>query len=122
MKRAVLLVAHGSRIADSARALERVLERLRTKNPDVLFQASFLELQSPSIPDGIELCIDQGVDEVIVVPYFVQSGRHVVEDIPKIVSESQAHHSGKTIRLAEYLGFDERIVSLVEDRVQEAGG
>ena len=120
MKRAVLLVGHGSKQAGANEAIDQVLEALRRKEPTTLFQSAFLEIQSPSIPAGIEFCLNQGCDEVIVVPYFVQTGKHVVQDIPRIVSETQIKHPQKNICLAKYLGFDERIASIVFDRIYEA--
>ena len=120
MKRAVLLVGHGSKVEGSSEAMNRVADHLRNRKPATFFQTAFLELESPNIPDGIELCIQQGAKEVIVVPYFVQTGKHVVRDIPNIISEAKAKHSNVAISLADYLGFDERIVSLVEDRIQKA--
>ncbi len=120
MKRAVVLVGHGSKIAGSSDAINCVIETLKKKEPATLFFTAFLELQKPSIPEGIELCINQGAEEVIVIPYFVQSGRHVVQDIPKIVSDSKEKHPDARICLAKYLGFDERIVSVVQDKIEEA--
>ncbi len=120
MKRAVLLVGHGSKLAGSNTALEQVIGALRQQVPAAFFQAAFLELQSPNILEGIELCLHQGADEVVVVPYFVQTGRHVVEDIPRIVAEAKARFPEKNILLAQYLAFDSRIVSVVVDRIREA--
>ncbi len=120
MKRAVLLVGHGSKVEGSSEAMNRVIDDLRNRLPSTFFLTALLELESPNIPDGIELCIKQGAEEVIVVPYFVQTGRHVVKDIPNIIHEAKIRHSSITISLAEYLGFDQRIVSLVEDRIEEA--
>ena len=48
----------------------------------------FLELAEPSIPDGIQRCIDAGATEVVVVPYFLSAGRHVSEDIPAEVEKT----------------------------------
>ena len=120
MKRAVLLVGHGSKLGGSSEALECVIDALRRTEPVTFFQFAFLEIQSPNIPQGIELCLNQGAEEVIVIPYFVQSGRHVVEDIPRIISEAQARYPQRRIHLGEYLGFDSRIVSIVADRILEA--
>ena len=120
MKQAVLLVGHGSKLAGSSDAINQVIEALRKKEPSTLVHAAFLEIQSPNIPDGIELCLNQGAEEVIVIPYFVQAGKHVVEDIPRIVSEAKAKHPQKNICLANYLSFDPRLVSVVEERVREA--
>ena len=104
----------------SKEAIDQVIETLRKKEPSTYFQAAFLEIQPPSIPEGIELCLNQGADEVIVIPYFVQAGKHVVQDIPRIISEARAKYPKKNICLAEYLGFDPRIVSVVNDRVRQA--
>ena len=120
IKRAVLLVGHGSKLPGSDDALNQVVDALRKKEPAIFFQAAFLDVQSPRIPEGIALCLNQGADEVIVVPYFVQAGKHVVHDIPQIISEAQTRHSGKAICLGEYIGFDERIVSIVHDRIRAA--
>lgn len=120
MKHAVLLVGHGSKLAGSNAALEKVISALQKKDPATFFQSAFLELQSPNILEGIKLCFREGAEEVVVVPYFVQTGRHVVEDIPRIVAEARAAFPQKSICLADYLGFDERIVSVVTDRIREA--
>ena len=119
MKHAVLLIGHGSKIEGSNDAMNQVIEELRRRDPSALFQTAFLEFQSPNIPDGIEFCIKQGAEEVIVVPYFVQTGKHVVQDIPRIIEEAKAARPKTFISLAGYLGFDPRIASVVEDRVKE---
>ena len=120
MKQAILLVGHGSKLQGSSDSINQVIQALHAKDPVTFFQSAFLEICPPSIPEGIELCLKQGADQVIVVPYFVQAGKHVVEDIPRFVSSAQAKHPDKKIRLADYLAFDERIVSVVLDRINEA--
>lgn len=120
MKRAVLLIGHGSKIEGSSEAMDQVVEELRKRDPATLFQTAFLELQSPNIPNGIDFCVKQGAGEVIAVPYFVQTGKHVVHDIPRIIEEAKAAHPKIFISLADYLGFDPRITSIIEDRIKEA--
>ena len=120
MKRAVLLIGHGSKIEGSDEAMNQVVDELSKRDPSTLFQTAFLELQSPNIPDGIARCILRGAEEVVVVPYFVQTGKHVVQDIPRIVQEAQATHPKALISLASYIGFDPRVVSVVEERIKNA--
>ena len=115
-----MLVGHGSKLINSNEALNRVMESLQIKEPTTFFQVAYLEIQPPNIPQGIELCLNQGAEEVVVIPYFVQTGKHVVEDIPRIVREAQTRFPKKRIQLGEYMGFDERLVSLVLDRVHKA--
>ncbi len=120
MKQAVVLVGHGSKLENSGEALHQVCQSLQKKEPDTFFQVAFLELNPPSIPDAVNVCLNQGADEVVIVPYFVQSGKHVSQHIPQIVLGIQALHPTKSIRLARHLDFDERIVSVVLDRIEEA--
>lgn len=111
----LLLIAHGSRRPQSNTEVEQVAARLaRTAAADfdgVLH--AFLELATPSIPDGIEACIQAGANEVTVLPYFLAAGRHVTEDIPEIVATKQAEHPQTVIRIAPYLGTAEQLPDLL---------
>ncbi len=113
--KSLLLVAHGSRRAasnDEVRELtRRVAARAAARYEHVA--CAFLELAEPSIPDGIQACIDAGADEVVVVPYFLSAGRHVAEDIPGEVRVKQVQHPGLRIHIAPYLGMNEAIPELL---------
>jgi sirohydrochlorin ferrochelatase len=112
---ALLVIAHGSRRAtsnDEVRELTRQLaERARADYPIV--RCAFLELAEPSIPDGIEQCIREGANEVVVLPYFLSAGRHVVTDIPNEVRGKQAEYPHIPIRIAPYLGAHASIPDLL---------
>lgn len=104
--KALLVVAHGSRRVESndeIRALAAALETQAKGRYDFV-NAAFLELAEPSIPDGIEACIQRGATEVVVMPYFLSAGRHVVTDVPSLVLEKQQQHADISIRFAPYLG------------------
>lgn len=120
MKRAVLLVSHGSKMAGFDEAINRLVDDLKKQDALTFFKSAFLDVQAPNIPDGIRLCIEQGAEEVIVVPYFVQTGKHVVRDIPRIVEEAKAAHPNIQITLADYLGFDPRMTAMVKERIEQA--
>jgi sirohydrochlorin ferrochelatase len=103
--RALVIVAHGSRRAssnDEVRALTDLI-RPQAKTFDQV-HCAFLELAEPSIPDGINAAIAAGAKEVVVLPYFLSAGRHVVEDIPGFVAETQQQNPDVQIRIAPYLG------------------
>jgi sirohydrochlorin ferrochelatase len=114
-KKGLVLIAHGSRRASSNNEIRLLAERLREEAGD-RFQhvgCAFLELAQPSIPNGIQACIDAGVEEVVVLPYFLSAGRHVAEDIPNEVDVKRREHPGITIRIAPYLGAAEDIVGVL---------
>jgi len=109
---ALLLVAHGSRREASNEEIRQLANKLRDAATSQFTQieCAFLELAEPLIPDGITCCINQGANEVIVLPYFLSAGRHVSEDIPGIVAESQCRYPDVSIKIAPYLGESGDIV------------
>lgn len=103
--RALVIVAHGSRRASSNDEVRALVDLMRPQaNGFDQVQCAFLELAEPSIPDGINAVIAAGAMEVVVLPYFLSAGRHVAEDIPGFVTQSQQQHPGVRIRIAPYLG------------------
>ncbi|MDH3526454.1 MAG: CbiX/SirB N-terminal domain-containing protein [Gammaproteobacteria bacterium] len=113
--KSLLLVAHGSRRAESNDEVRELVSRLET-NANGTFKrvaCAFLELAQPSIPDGLRQAIHAGADEIIVVPYFLSAGRHVVTDIPGEVEVVRAEYPDVTIKLAAYLGAAAGIVELL---------
>lgn len=103
---ALLIVAHGSRRVESneeVRALAAQVAQYTTQTYGIVSSA-FLELAEPSIPDGIQQCIDQGAQTVTVMPFFLSAGRHVVTDVPALVHQKQQAYPHIRIQIAPYLG------------------
>jgi len=112
---ALLLVAHGSRRKQSNDEVDRLAEKLRDNcsGQYKIIHSAFLELAETLIPDGIKKCIDDGATSVIVLPYFLNSGRHVIEDIPAIVNETRGHYPDVDIRIAPHLGASDLMMELL---------
>lgn len=117
--KSLVIVAHGSRRQasnDEVRELSLRIESIIGQRFQQV-KAAFLELAEPSIPDGIQQCIDNGAKEVIVFPYFLSAGRHVVEDIPGEVDITRKSNPDIKIDIVPYLGSMEKIAELMADRV-----
>lgn len=113
--KALVLVAHGSRRKQSNDEVIELAGTLKQHCKDQYgsVHPGFLELASPSIPEGIQLCIDEGAREVIVLPYFLNSGRHVVEDIPELVKQARQSNPNSDIRIAPHLGSSDLMLELL---------
>jgi sirohydrochlorin ferrochelatase len=113
--RALLIVAHGSRRADSNDEVRALSDAVAARD-DGLYDrvtCAFLELAEPSIPDAIRALMDEGVCDITVVPYFLSAGRHVVEDIPAEVAKAGPVPSEVSIRIAPYIGRSETMADLL---------
>ncbi len=122
MKRAVVLVDHGSREPAANEVLGRVAEALRARLPDRDVRVAHMELAEPTLDDAIEACVAAGAEEVVVHPYFLGPGRHCRRDIPRLVDEAARRHPGLAVRVSEPLGLHEGLVEAVLARVRECDG
>lgn len=116
---ALLLIAHGSRMASSNDEIRAMTERVRELSAEhyALIDCAFLELAEPSIGDGIERLIEHGAEHVAVLPYFLAAGRHVAEDIPADVNAKVAEHPAVSIELLPYIGTAEAMPQLLADMI-----
>lgn len=112
----LLLVAHGSRKVSSNAAIESLTEKLRQRLVGTDFSAithAFLELTEPSIPQGITSLVGLGATQVVVMPYFLAPGTHVVDDVPELINEAQSQYPEVRFTIMPYLGETEGIIDLI---------
>ena len=122
MKCAYLIIAHGSRDNEATQAVFKFLEKFRTAYPHRLVEGAFLELAKPSIPEGIENCAARGVSEIIILPMMFFPGRHVKEDIPRLIEEAKAKHPEIDFHYAGPVSEHPMLLSLLEEKAAQTKG
>lgn len=116
--KAVLLVSHGSRSSKTKEEVIELVKVLKFKTGVDIFEFAFLEIEHPSIPEGIDLCVQKGATQVIVLLNFLNSGRHVNEDIPAIVEEAQENYPEVEFSISQPIGQHEKISDLFVDLIK----
>ncbi|MBW2232693.1 MAG: cobalamin biosynthesis protein CbiX [Deltaproteobacteria bacterium] len=116
-RRALLIIDHGSRQPAANELVEIVAARVRERRPGVIVEHAHMEIAAPSLADGVAACVAAGALEIIVHPYFLGSGRHTRETIPKLVAALAGQHQGITIQVSEPLGLHDKLVDVVLERV-----
>jgi sirohydrochlorin ferrochelatase len=119
---ALLLIAHGSRRAEANADLDHLAASLRGRGEFVHVQPSYLELCEPSILAGGELCVAVGASRVVLLPYFLSAGMHVVEDLTAARDDLAKRHPGVTFVLAEPLGRHPLMIEVVLQRARQVMG
>lgn len=113
----ILIVGHGSRSKEAFDTFFQIVEGLRSKmNTEV--EGCFMEISEPNIPETVEKMYSKGVREFTVLPYFLYSGIHIKEDIPEILEEMKKKYSDIKISMANPLGYDEALVTLLKERAE----
>lgn len=115
----ILIIAHGSREPETIKTMEEVFSIVQEKLSHVLMEQAYMEFCNVNLAKGLDKLMEQGADDIVVVPYFLFSGIHIREDIPKEIEEYLSSHPGLKIRLGSTLGADPRIADVLCDRVRE---
>jgi sirohydrochlorin ferrochelatase len=114
--RAMLLIAHGSRRAAANEDLEYVAAAVRERGLFDIVAVSYLELAPPTILEAGRQCVESGATEIIMLPYFLSPGVHVVEDLESARQQMAEAHPGVRFNLAQPLGRHPKLVDIVLER------
>jgi sirohydrochlorin ferrochelatase len=117
---ALLIIAHGSRRTEANADLDFIASGMRARKRYSIVQVAYLELAEPGIEAGGAACVDLGANEVIMLPYFLSPGVHVVEDLTMARNQLSKRFPSVRFVLAEPLGRHPLLVDVVEDRAREA--
>ena len=117
MKKAVLFVSHGSRLPQTEQEVRDYVDLLRKRSDVPIFEHAFLEITRPSISEGIDICVKKGAIQIVVLLNFLNSGKHVEEDIPWIINEARRKYPQVRIEITRPVGQHERIIDLFLDMI-----
>lgn len=114
--KALLIIAHGSRRQRSNDEVIELAEQLKSECAEHydIVQAAFLELADTLIADGIENCVKDGATHITVLPYFLNSGRHVTEDIPHDVDVVRPKFPDVQIFIADHIGASSAMIGMLK--------
>jgi len=113
----VLVIGHGS---SDRRATEAFLFTINSiKNSYRNVEHCFLELEGPTIQEGINSVIKKNPKIVLIMPYFLHKGIHIKHDVINEVKIALKSHSFTNILIADHIGVDDNMVNLILLRANE---
>ena len=116
---AVLIMAHGSRIAEANDAAREVAAMVQGMTGQEIVEVSFRELHEPNIQQGIDNCVARGAKRILLIPYFLFMGAHVQHDLPEEIATAQKRHPGLEMVMGSHLGAHRKLAEIVSERISE---
>ena len=116
----ILLFGHGARNPDWARPAEALREAIRRRCAQTPVELGFLELMRPTFDEAVGSLVDRGVAEIVVIPMFMASGRHLQRDLPQMAAQAMERHPGLTIALAAPVGEAPPVVAAMAEYALDA--
>jgi sirohydrochlorin ferrochelatase len=121
VKNGMIIVDHGSRIAESNTMLERIATLFGVKFAAdfTIVEAAHMELAEPSIATAYARCAQRGAQRVVVCPFFLGPGKHWTHDIPELTQKAASAFPETSFCVAAPLGIDDLILDLLYKRARE---
>ena len=116
---AVLLIAHGSRRPEANFDLVQLAELLKSQGIYDVVEVSYLELTTPTILEGGRNCVRPGVSRILMLPYFLSAGVHVVNDLQEFQQQLSAEFPDVEFILCPHLGLHPLMAEIVMARLRE---
>ncbi len=120
MKTAILMMAHGSRIAEANDAAYQVAAMVQELTGFEIVEVSFRELHEPNIQSGIDACVAKGAERILLMPYFLFMGAHVQHDLPEEIAEAQKRYPGLIMEMGGHLGVHRKLAEIEAERIGES--
>ncbi|MHA1380035.1 MAG: CbiX/SirB N-terminal domain-containing protein [Candidatus Helarchaeota archaeon] len=123
----VILLGHGSSLPYAQKNFEKLTRNISTKFPDHIIDYAFMTEGKAALHNKILSNLTNDIKKIVIVPVFLSHGVHTKEDIPKMLeldsdNKKILNYQGRNIKLiyGEPIGIDNRIIDIVEDRIQAA--
>ena len=116
---AVLLIAHGSRHDPANDDLRRMAARIAEMGEYPIVEPAFLELAEPDIATGGARCVNRGATRVLMVPYFLSAGVHLLRDLTAARDALRRDYPEVEFRLGPALGPHPLLDALVAARIHQ---
>jgi len=118
-RRAVVLIAHGSRNAAANADAFYFAELLRESEIADRVEAAFLELAEPNIATAVDRCLETEPTVVVLLPFFLSAGVHVRNDLAGMCREFGNAHPKVRFILADPMGRHDLLKRVLTDRLLE---
>ncbi|MDY0293607.1 MAG: CbiX/SirB N-terminal domain-containing protein [Candidatus Methanomethylophilaceae archaeon] len=127
-KTGTMIIGHGSRFAYNSAVLEMQAELLRGKGIENVY-VGYNETSLPRVDDTLGFMAEDGVDEVVAIPFFIASGLHITRDIPAKLGVPPGSRGGKvtvggremTVHYETPLGKDPLLTDILDEKIRELG-
>jgi len=117
--KALVLIAHGSKKEKSNQEFRELVSQVREQNSHKYRKiiASFLEFEGPSIQNVVKELAFKNITEITIYPFFLNSGKHILVDIPNIIKELEKEYPNIKFKTLPHFGLSSKIASIISQDI-----
>jgi len=114
----ILLCGHGSRDPKAVKEFINVVEKIKSRIPNIPVAFGFLEFNRPIISAALDQLRNIGVERVIALPAMLFAAGHTKNDIPAVLNKYSAEND-LSIQYGRELGLNSLMIGAAGARVKE---
>ncbi len=118
-KKIILVVGHGSRMAESNKHFENFVKHFHQRIPNEEIVVGYVELAQPQLKEALEGAAKKAAG-IIVLPLFLLTAGHIKHDICEAIKDTKNNFPNVKFTLATALGLHEKMIQLVHKRMRQA--
>jgi sirohydrochlorin ferrochelatase len=116
----IIVFAHGSRVESANQAVRTVAADFARSAGYSHVEAAFLELGAPDLEEAADRLAAQGVERIVVIPYFLTLGLHMERDLPSLVQAISNKHNGIVVSVTPPLDGHPALIEILKARAADA--
>jgi precorrin-8X/cobalt-precorrin-8 methylmutase len=113
----ILIFSHGCRLAETNQRFVDMVERVAGRLPGAHVLPAFFSIARPDIPDQIAVLRARGVRRIVLMPYFLLSGRHITVHVPELLDECRRQFPQIMLELLPTLQGDCSLEEVLVERL-----
>ena len=117
----LLIAGHGTADADGAAQFRQFVKRVAGR-VEVPVAGGFIELSPPPLAEAVAELLHGNRERLVAVPLMLVAAGHAKGDIPAALARERARHPGLSTVYGRPLGPHPTVLSLLRERLAEAGG
>ena len=122
MKKALILFAHGARDPEWANPMRRAQVVIQSHMANVPVELSFLEFMAPTLPECAARLIEQGAEEIVILPMFIARGGHLKNEVPAMLAVLRSTFPTVEFSLCGAIGENEIVIQAMATAALEIVG
>lgn len=117
MKKGLIVLAHGSKVAETDAIMTQYVEAIQKNVPFEHVEKAYLQMMSPGLAEAVAKLYKEDVKDIVVFPFFLFNGNHIKEDIPAELDALKAEYADINFTFMSNIGYEPKLAEIVADRI-----
>ncbi len=120
--KALIIAAHGSRKEESNMEVASLADRLSKKATGSFgfVDHAFLQFAEPLLEEKIGELAKKGAKKIVIFPFFIAAGSHILKDIPEVVKKAQNAYADIDFKITDHLGKIQAVEEIILKEVMNS--